>query len=81
MTRDDIIRLAREAGLPDAISAHPGVQQLVRAAVEAERDACAGVAKHVSEAMAQRYGDGAECITTGEEISDAIRARGAADPT
>lgn len=77
MTRDDIIRMAQEAGLPDAISAHPGVQQLVRSAVAAERKACAQLARQVGEAMAMRYGDGAECITTGEEISDAIRARGA----
>lgn len=38
MTRDDIIRMAREVGLPDSVAAHPGVQQLVRAAVSSQRE-------------------------------------------
>lgn len=91
MTQDDIISMAREAGWRDEFVIPAGVS-VVRLEMDdfltlfaglvaaAEREACAKVAKQVSDAMAQRYGDGAECITTGEEISDAIRARGAADP-
>ncbi len=41
MTKDDIIRMAQEIGLPPVIYAHPGVKQLLSGVVQAEREACA----------------------------------------
>lgn len=43
MSPAEIISMAREAGLPDAISAHPGVKDLCRRVAASEREACAKV--------------------------------------
>ena len=37
MTKDEIIKMAREIGLPPEIYTHPGVKQLIHMAQAAER--------------------------------------------
>jgi hypothetical protein len=82
MTREDIIRMAREAGIEDAYfhTPHPGViAQLERFAslvAAAEREACAKVAAQISD----KYGWGyyGNEVDTADEIAAAIRARGQA---
>jgi hypothetical protein len=71
MNREDIIRMAREAGLPrfgdtDEIFSLPSVIRFANLVAAAEREACALAA----EAVVPRH---TEC---GNKIAAAIRARG-----
>ena len=79
--RDDIIRMAREAGLGDTgvqcgfVFFQPGVEGLKRFAelVRAdEREACAKVCEKLYLEDQSHYRD----FSSGRECADAIRARG-----
>ena len=43
MTKDDIMRLAREAGLPDPMVFYAGYERFANLVAAAEREACAKV--------------------------------------
>ena len=69
MTRDDVIRWAREAGLPDPMVFAIGYERLVLRAAAAEREECAKVCE------ARNTGD---CSREDQEstlCAEAIRAR------
>jgi hypothetical protein len=53
----------------------PITPDVVEQIILAEREACAKLCETTGEFMAARYGDGAECITTGEECAENIRMR------
>lgn len=87
MTRDEIIKMAREVGTPYVNRHHPGVtsfgftedalQRFVTAVAAAEREACAKVCdKSVYELLVQQ--DRKDLIELAVGLRDAIRARGAA---
>lgn len=95
-TSDDIIRMAREAGMEvhdrkgqvrigsavlTGCDSTDQVERFAALVAAAEREACAQVALQIGEVMADRYGVAAECITTAEAIEEAIRARGTAPST
>ena len=65
MTRDDIIRMAREAGFfdPELTQVLPSVERFAALVAAAEREACAKVCEYY-------FSHGAR------DIADAIRARG-----
>jgi len=82
MNRDDIIRMAREAGLTSASSkpwgeadvtryfeAKDALERFAALVAAAEREACAKVCDSID-----TYGDRAECWT--EYAAELIRARG-----
>ena len=72
MTRDDIIRMAREAGL--VINDQPmlGVEYFAKLVEAAEREACARVCEDINSASFRETG----CPAEGGECAAAIRARG-----
>ena len=76
MTREDITRMAREAGFPDyamglaSEDAWQKTELFAALAVAAEREACAKVAELVAREMDDTNG-------TATYIAKAIRARGA----
>ena len=87
MTREDIIRIAREAGLPLAWISEKGViqwGQLERFAAlvaAAEREACAKVCEDIEEAYRRQESIRHPALRTdaetgSEECAAAIRARG-----
>lgn len=81
MTTDDILRMAREAGVSNAsmtVSLLGVLERFFRlayaAGAAAEREQCAEVAKAISDKYAVgHYGNE---VDTADEIEDAIRARG-----
>ena len=81
MTRDDIIRMAKEAGFEHIAEAeywHPYFERFHAIAVEAEREACALVCERLPETfkvVADEFGYKAEAPTA-ENYAAAIRARG-----
>ena len=70
MTRDDIIRMARDAGWHDELLGVsftvPLLERFHAIAVAAEREACA---KYVAESFGKE-------LVSGQDVADAIRARG-----
>jgi len=77
MTQDDVIRLAREAGhlLPMYRTHIADLQRFADLVAAAEREACAQVCERLGPVLAERYGSGAECISTADECAAEIRAR------
>lgn len=77
MTTDDILRMAREAGLANVFMPPQFSELFERFAAlvaAAERDECAKVAKAISDKYAFcHYGNE---VDTADEIEAAIRARG-----
>jgi hypothetical protein len=73
MTRDDVIRWAREAGLPDPMVFAIGYERLVLRTAAAEREECAKVADEISNKYA--FGYYGQEVDTADEIAAAIRAR------
>jgi len=76
MTHEEIIALAKEAGLPYLPTPNSALVRIVTKAVLIEREACAQIAKAVSDKYAIGY-YGNE-VDTADEIESSIRARGAA---
>lgn len=88
LTRDDVIAMAREAGviqvIDDAcmdrgqwIDELSQFAQLIAAKVRSdEREECEKVCEPIGDLLADTYGDAAECIRTSQECAAAIRARG-----
>jgi hypothetical protein len=88
MTRDDIIRMAKEAGWHDGLLAVtftvPLLERFAALVAAAEREACAKVCDEKYEAVpksdpyAEADGDYSELIYAGaaQDCADAIRARG-----
>lgn len=81
MTRDEMIRMAREAGCVirngHAYAEHVGsIDQILIRFAAAEREACARVCDIVADQAAQE--DALWGITAAENCADAIRARGQA---
>lgn len=77
MTRDDILRMAREAGFCETDMNDGRMYCLERFAAlvaAAEREECAKVAKAISDKYA--FGHYGNEVDTADEIEDAIRARG-----
>jgi hypothetical protein len=70
MTRDDIIRMAREASLVMYDYDHPSLERFAALVAAAEREACASMA----EAFHHHQYD----FTGNLELHEAIRARGQA---
>lgn len=70
ISKEDVIRMARYAGLPNAIAAHPGVKQLIQLAMAAERDACLKAVNEVYGTVAP-FSEHAVSLCTA-----AIRSRG-----
>ena len=69
MNRDDIIRMAREAGLVMYDYSHPSLDRFANLVAAAEREACAKLCQKMrSESDAEFYG---------HEFAFAIRERGA----
>ena len=68
MTKDDILRMAREAGLHDPMVFYAGYERFAALAAAAEREACA----KVCEAEGQRID------ASWQSCAAAIRARGTA---
>ena len=66
MTRDDVIRWAREAGLPDPMVFAIGYERLVLRAAAAEREECAKVCESLPMQQA---------IDVRDQAASAIRAR------
>jgi hypothetical protein len=80
MTRDDIIRLAQEAGVPmerGIISGityfrfHPAIERFAALVVEREREACAELAERMD-----FHSTLTGFLVSPDQIADAIRARG-----
>jgi hypothetical protein len=65
MTKEDIIKLAREAGLVSPMTFYAGYERFAHLVAAAEREECAKVAF-----------DGYDQRLDGDEIGAAIRARG-----
>ena len=86
MTRDDIIRLAREAGWHDELLSvsftEPLLERFAALVAAAEREACAEICERRKSLYWMEFdktgsdADKAAAIAS-EECSDAIRARGA----
>ena len=76
MTHEEIIALAKEAGLPYLPTPNSALVRIVTKAVLIEREACAQIAEAVSDKYAIGY-YGNE-VDTAYEIESSIRARGAA---
>lgn len=77
MTTDDILRMAREAGISNAFMPPQFSEVFERFAAlvaAAERDECAKVAKAISDKYA--FGHYGNEVDTADEIEAAIRARG-----
>ncbi len=75
MTRDDIIRMAREAGFADGVAEIVGLEGFARFAAlvaAAEREACAKVCEDLTLAHPGR------ADLTADQCAAAIRARGQA---
>lgn len=74
MTRDDIIRMAREAGLPPAVYDSPSIlalcEAVARRSASAEREACAKVCADLA-----MFADCAAESDTIWKCMEAIRAR------
>jgi hypothetical protein len=68
MTRDDIVRMAREAGLVMYDYSHPSLERFAKLVAEAEREACAAVCDRLGDEYADA--NPADCAS-------AIRERGA----
>jgi hypothetical protein len=77
MTREGIIRLAREAGFSDhsspemwgvMVASHEEIERFAKLVAKAEREACA--------LMAQAFGRNGYDFTGDLELHEAIRARG-----
>ena len=66
MTRDEIIKMAQEAGEAEGMGVvfHPVMERFAALVAEAEREACAALLEDF-----QRWGDTRDCVA-------AIRARG-----
>ena len=76
MTRDDVIRMAREAGLSNEIGAFgypylPELERFAELVAAAEREACAKVCEDIA---TETYG--MTKLREYGECADAIRARG-----
>ena len=63
MTKDDIMRLAREAGLPDPMVFYAGYERFANLVAAAEREACAKVCEERG------------MVKGGEVFASRIRAR------
>jgi len=74
MTKEDITRLAQEAGFVGMDGDHGALRRFADLVASAEREACANVAKRISD----KYGFGhyGNEVDTADEIEAAIRARG-----
>ena len=71
MTRDDIIRMAREARLPSCLATHPvALERFAALVTAAEREACAKVCDEEIKRVKPIYS------VTAENCVKAIRARG-----
>ena len=70
MTRDDIIRMAREAGLVMYDYSHPSLERFANLVAAAEREACAKVCDKISDEDGFEGGYADRCAF-------AIRERGA----
>ena len=70
MARDDIIRMAREAGIPSDKLYHPNLERFAQLVAAAEREACADLAETYFDPMWAEHDQAAN------EIAKAIRARG-----
>ena len=71
MTRDDIIRMAREAGFDDFFTRDLALERFANLVAAAEREACARVCEETTASWSQYiYNSG--CI----DCAIAIRARG-----
>ncbi len=78
MTRDDIIRMAREAGAGEwgdsVIPAMMDIERFATLVAAAEREACAQVCEAERERLFE-WGRGLQVITA-DKLATAIRARG-----
>ena len=70
MTRDDITRMAREAGFVGFDGENKCLREFAALVVAAEREACAQICDYIWATSAEDFGDGAD------RCGDAIRARG-----
>ena len=76
MNREDITRMAQEAGFVGMDGDHGALRRFAALVASAEREACAKVADTISD----KYGWGhyGNEVDTADEIAKAIRARGQA---
>ena len=79
MNRDDILRMAREAKLPDPMVFYASIERFAALVAAVEREACARIA----DAELAMFGPGAPVtqyqsgiFTAAEHIAETIRARG-----
>ena len=72
-SREEVIRWAREAGLPSDELYHPNLERFAALVAAAEREACAKVCDDLADASNLVYAG-----TAAMHCADAIRARGQA---
>lgn len=78
MTKDDILRMAREANLPDPMVFYASIERFAALVSAHEREQCARIADaelnpYPPEAPVSQYQSG--IFTAAEHIAKAIRAR------
>ena len=73
MNRDDIIRMAREAGMQFGLTELPAIKRFAALVAGHEREACTAICREVED---EEIGDGYRSIA--RECEDRIRARGEA---
>ena len=79
MTRDDIIRMAREAGVPDSWDLNwfdPYYERFANLVAEAEREACAALCFQMWDKWMRRTDINDGVCPDGKDCAAAIRARG-----
>jgi len=78
MTRDDIIRMARETGLINTNASIQCIERFAALVAAAERDECAKVCDEVEASMqsGKRTKDGDHAAFTAGILAERIRARG-----
>ena len=71
MTKDDILRMAREANLPDPMVFYASIERFAAMVAAAEREACA----KVCDAIQKKHEDEGAWLWEAKNCASAIRAR------
>jgi hypothetical protein len=72
---DQELRAAFYRATGNVSAYHHEAYQAFRKGVEFEREECAKLCESIGIEMTERYGDGAECLTTSAECAENIRKR------
>ena len=75
MTKDDLIRMAREAGIPSDELYHSNIERFVALVAAAEREACAKVCAELVPDISRTANDASVWDVATFDCAEAIRAR------